>query len=405
MADPILSLALILLAAEAGGFITGRLGLTRVVGQIGAGLILGPTLLGVVGEGATIQVLSGIGALCILAVAGLETDLRQLRSVGRPALLAAMGGVAIPMLSAALVVRAVGYSAETALFCGAILTATSVGITAAALRELGYLNGAVGSTILAAAVIDDVLGLAILGFVTAETSGSGSPLLALVAMIAVLGGAFVVGRLGRSYLVRVLGRLHVHGGGLAAMLGVVLATAWLFQAVGGLAGITGAYVAGLLVAGSPMADGLRERLVHAGEAILVPIFFVAVGLSTDLRAVPAVLPLAIALLVIAVAGKLLGSGLAAWAGGLSGRSALGVGIGMIARGEVALVSLAIARTAGAVDTGLYGALVLVILATTILTPIGLAIWTRHPSLRTIVEEAVPSGSIQAVPAGVRMDVE
>jgi Kef-type K+ transport system membrane component KefB len=375
MADPLLALALILLAAELGGFVSGRLGLTRVVGQIVAGLVLGPSVFGVIGADRTIELLAGVGALCLLAIAGLETDVRQLRSVGRPALLAAIGGVAVPMVAGALAVRALGYSPQTALFVGAILTATSVGVTAAALRELGQCNGPVGATILAAAVIDDVLGLVVLGVVSAQATGS-SPFLSMVAMALVLGVAVVAWRLGRVHVVNSLERLHVHGGGLAAMLGMVLAAAWAFQALGGLAGITGAYGAGLLVADSPLAERMRERLVHAGEAILVPLFFVSVGLSTDIRAVPAVLGVGLLLLAVAVAGKLVGCGLLARMGGLDGRSSIGVGVGMIARGEVALVALAIARSTGAIDAGLFAALVLVILVTTVATPLGLALWAR-----------------------------
>ena len=389
MADPLFSLALILLAAEAGGFVSGRLGLTRIVGQIAAGLVIGPSMFGLVAPGATIDLLSGIGALCILAIAGLETDLRTIRSVGRPALLAAMGGVAIPMVTGVFVVQGLGYDLRAALFCGAILTATSVGVTAAALRELGRLDSRVGSTILAAAVIDDVLGLMVLAIVSAETGGPRSPIVAIGAMALVLGAAVIALRIGRAPIARTLEHLHIHGGGLAAMLGLVLLVAWVFQAIGGLAGISGAYAAGLLVAGSPLAEKFRDRLVHAGEAILVPMFFVGVGLSTDVRAVPAVLPVAILLLVVAVLGKLVGSGLMAWLGGLDRRSSAGVGIGMIARGEVALVALALARSTGALDDAMFAALVLVILATTVLTPIGLSAWAGRIELRGIVRGTLP----------------
>lgn len=400
MEDVLLPLALILLASEAGGFLTGRLGLTRVAGQIGAGLVLGPSLLGVVTDGPTIRVLSGVGALCILAVAGLETDLRQLRSVGRPAMLAALGGVAVPMIGGSAIVHAFGYDARTSLFCGAVLTATSVGITAAALRELGRLGGPVGATILAAAVIDDVLGLAVLSLVVAETGDGGSPIWAITAMLVVLGGAAIGGRLVRDHLVTALDRLHVRGGGLAAMLGLAFATAWLFQSVGGLAGITGAYAAGVVVAGSPVAERLRGRLVHAGEALCVPVFFVAIGLSADVRTVATVAPAALALLAVAVAGKLVGSGLGARLGGLDRSDSVGVGIGMVARGEVALVAATIGRSVGAIDAGLYSALVLVALATTVLTPTGLALWAARPKLRGLVGEPVVTS---VAPAFGRVD--
>lgn len=386
----LLPLALILLAAELGAFVSDRLGVTRVAGQIAAGLVIGPSLLGLVSDGETIRVLAGVGALCILAVAGLETDLVALRGVGRPAVLTALGGVILPFAGGALVVHWLGYDLRAALFCGAILTATSVGISAAALRELGLVRSRTGSTILGAAVLDDILGLVVLGLVVAESgSGTGAgtnPLRQLGAMAVVLTAAGLGFWLLRGHLVTILHQLHLRGGGGAALLGLALVLAWAFQAVGGLAGITGAYLAGVAVAGSHVADGLRNRLMHAGETLFVPVFLVAIGLSADLHAIPAVAPAAFALLAMAVLGKLVGAGLGARLGGLGGHSSLGVGIGMIARGEVALVAAAIGRTSGAIDAGLYSAVVLVALGTTVLTPVLLAVWASRPSLAGLVPD-------------------
>ena len=384
----LLPLALILLAAELGAFVSDRLGVTRVAGQIGAGLLIGPSVFGLVGDGETIRLLAGVGALCILAVAGLETDLVALRSVGRPAALTALGGVILPFAGGALVLHWLGYDLRAALFCGAILTATSVGISAAALGELHLLRSRTGSTILGAAVLDDILGLVVLGLVVAESgSGAGAdPLRQLGAMAIVLTAAGLGFWLLRGHLVTILHQLHLRGGGGAALLGLVLVLAWAFQAVGGLAGITGAYLAGLAVAGSHVADGLRNRLTQAGETLFVPVFLVAIGLSADLHALPLVAPAALALLAVAVLGKLIGAGLGARLGGLGGHSSLGVGIGMIARGEVALVAAAIGRTSGAIDAGLYAAVVLVALGTTVLTPVLLAVWSSRPSLAGLVPD-------------------
>ncbi len=401
----LLPLALILIAAELGALVSERLGMTRVAGQIAAGLIVGPSVLGLVQDETVFQTLAGVGALCILAIAGLETDLVAMRSVGRPAILTAIGGVILPFVGGAVLVHALGYDLRASLFCGAILTATSVGISAAALRELNLGQSRTGSTIMGAAIIDDVLGLMVLGLVVAETGTGSAPLQQFGAMTAVLVGAGVGIWLFRSRLVAVLHHLHLRGGGPAAMLGGVLLLAWVFQSLGGLAGITGAYVAGVAIAGSHVAGGLRDRLVHAGEALFVPVFLVTIGLSADLRTVPAVAPVTIALLVVAILGKLIGGGIGARVGGLGGHASLGVGIGMIARGEVALVAATLGLSSGAIDSGLYSAVVVVALATTIVTPIALSLWARRPTLAGLVPDAGSGLPIGRMPALQRADPE
>lgn len=412
MSDVLLPLALILVAAEAGGLLTERLGLTRVPGQITAGLVIGPSVLGLVTDGSIIQFLAAVGALCILAIAGLETDLVAMRSVGRPAVLAAVGGVILPLVGGAAVASAFGYDVRAALFCGAILTATSVGISAATLRELGLFGSRAGSTIMGAAVIDDVLGLVVLGLVVAETGSGVAPVRQFGAMALVLatagGGAWLL----RGRIVGLLQHLHLRGGGGPTLLAAILALAWLFQAVGGLAGITGAYITGVAIAGSPVAERLRDRLVHAGEMLFVPVFLVAIGLSADLRTISAAGSVAAALFAVAVIAKLLGSGLGAHLGGLGGHGSLGVGIGMIARGEVALVAATLGRTSGAIDDALYTALVVVALGSTIVTPILLGAWARRPSRGgvTIDGAAPPMPSLTKVRGAVlpilsRIDAE
>ena len=173
-----------------------------------------------------------------------------------------------------------------------------------------------------------------------------------------------------------LAHLHGRGGGLAATVGIVLAAAYAMQTFGGLAGITGAYVAGLALARSPVAPQVREGMVRAGEAFCVPVFFVAIGLAADLRTVGPVFPLAVALLIVAVLGKLIGSGAGAAIAGLGAREANLVGIGMIARGEVALVAATLGIRSGAIDGSIYSVIVLVTVGTTIIAPIGIAAWCR-----------------------------
>jgi Kef-type K+ transport system membrane component KefB len=377
MNDVLPVLVLVLAGAELGALLASMIKLPRAVGQIVAGLVLGPSVLGLVAPSPIVTTLAEIGALCVLAVAGLETNRVLMRRVGTAALLAAFGGVVIPFVGGLAVALATGADLRAALFVGAILTATSVGITAAVLGELGLLRSRAGMVILGAAVIDDVIGLVVLALVVAASSaGEASPLAAIVPMALTLIVAGLAVRVLGSRIAAAIGHLHLRGGGSAATVALVLAAAWAFQALGGLAGITGAYLAGFALAGTPVAPAIRDRLTHAGESFCVPVFFVAIGMAADLRTVGPVLPLALALLAVAVLGKLIGSGLGARLGGLDGRSSVLVGTGMIARGEVALVAATLGLQSGAIGSGLYAAVVLIALATTVITPVGLAVWAR-----------------------------
>jgi Kef-type K+ transport system membrane component KefB len=396
MNDILLTLALVLAGAEIGAVLASSVRLPRAVGQIAAGLILGPSLLGVVSATPIVTSLAEIGALCILAIAGLETNRILMRRVGRAALLAAFGGVLLPFIGGMLVASATGSDLRAALFVGAILTATSVGITAAVLGELGLLRSQAGMVVLGAAVIDDVIGLVVLALVVAASgAGASSPLLTVIPMAVTLAASALAIKLLGTRAATLIGHLHLRGGGSAAAVALILAAAWAFQALGGLAGITGAYLAGFALAESPVAPSVRDRLTHAGESFCVPVFFVAIGLAADLRTVGPVLPLALALLVVAVVGKLIGSGFGARLGGLDGRSSVLVGTGMIARGEVALVAASLGLQSGAIGPGLYAAVVLIALATTVITPIGLTLWahwaTRQPESRPMVAFAAGPG--------------
>ncbi len=376
MNDLIPTLAIILLAAEGGALLAHYLGLPRVVGQIGAGIVLGPSVSSLVLDNGTVEGIAELGALAILGIAGLETNLAAMREVGRAALLAACGGVVVPFAAGAGISLAAGLDLTEAVFIGAILTATSVGITAATLQELGLMNTRAAMTILGAAVIDDVLGLIVLGLVVSETA-AGSNVLATVAPMGItIIAVWVVLRWMPRHLDRAMTVLHGRGGGLAAVVGLVLAAGWAVQTWGGLAGITGAYVAGLALAGSPVAPQVRDGLIRGGEAFCVPVFFVAIGLAADVRTIGPVLPLALAILVVAVLSKLLGSAVGAAMAGMSRRESSLVGIGMIARGEVALVAATVGLRAGAIDAGVYAAVVLMSLATTVIAPIGIGAWSR-----------------------------
>jgi len=168
--------------------------------------------------------------------------------------------------------------------------------------------------------------------------------------------------------------------------------AWVFQQWGGLAAITGAYVAGVAVAGSHVADGLRDRLVHAGEAFCVPVFLVAIGLSVNLQASGDVLIPTVLLFGLAVVGKVIGCGLGARLGGLEPDASVGVGIGMIARGEVALVAASLGLSSGVLDQRLYAACVVMALGTTVVTPILLAVWASRSRIAALAANGMAAAA-------------
>ena len=375
MTDLLLPLAIVLIAAEIGAAAAHALRLPRVVGQIGAGIVLGPSLLGIVSDGPQVAMLAGLGALAILATAGLETNVEAMRRVGPAALLAAVGGVILPIVGGTGVALAFGLDMRASLFCGAILAATSVGITAATFESLGLLAGSAGLTILAAAVIDDVLGLAVLALVVADTTEGSSPVGVIVPMILTIGLAALAlrylpprqaprhprpaARPGRR-------RRSCRDARVRAPRGLALRTILR----------SGRHHRrlrrGIALAGSPLAERLKDGLARGGEALVVPVFFASIGLAADLRTVPPVLPFALALLAVACVGKLVGSGTGLPAGWLDGRDSVLVGIGMIGRGEVALVAATLGLRSGAIDAGVYSAVVLLALATTIIAPLGIA---------------------------------
>lgn len=361
-------LAAILIGAKLAGRLSQRLGLPAVFGELLLGLALGPSLFGLIQPSEPLALLAEIGVILLMFRAGLETDLVQMRQVGLAATFIALGGVLLPFGGGFLLARAFGLAVLPALFVGAVLTATSVSISAEVLRELGQLRSRAGAAILGAAVIDDVLGVVVLSLVLG-LAGEGDPLLAIGKMALFFPLAWLVGDKLLPWLVR----LEHHAGGreavLAIALGIVLLYAWAAETLGSVAAITGAYLLGIVVA----RHTDEEHVIHRGSAALgyafvVPVFFVNIGLSANATTLSAAPLFTLLLLLLALLGKVLGCGLGALAGRFSGREALQVGVGMIARGEVALVMVAAGRAAGLVDDTLFSATIVMTLVTTLVTP-------------------------------------
>jgi Kef-type K+ transport system membrane component KefB len=317
-------------------------------------------------------------------IVGLEVNVRELASVGKVAGIAGFAGAIAPVLLGLPLVLLFGYGWQEGLFAGVTLAATSVSISAQVLLELGVLRTKVGNALLATALIDDVLAILLVSLAVAVAGGDGTSsvdagalLAIIVRMAAYIGGAFVLAWFVLPRALHWLDRMpsvkQSYGIPAIALL-LALLFGWAAEALGGVAAITGAFIAG--VGFSRAKEDLRHEIEHAASSIayafLVPIFFIHVGLETDLSAFPlSALPLAILLLAVGLVSKVGGCGLGARLGGFTNRESLQLGVCMISRGEVGLIIATLGLSAGVfhAEQPLFASLFLVILLTTVVTPI------------------------------------
>lgn len=389
-------LALILVAVKVAGHLSVRLGQPSIFGKLLVGLILGPALLHWLEPTPVILELAEVGVILLMFLAGLETDVDDFVRAAGPATLVALGGVALPFAGGVLVAQAFGYNLLHGLFIGALLTATSVSISVQTLRELGRLRSREGVTILAAAVLDDILGLVVLSLVLAlataggEAAGAGAAGVGVLLVRVVL--FFLFALLAGRYLlhpaVHLAARLRVSHPVLTVGVAGALGFAYAAEAFG-LAGIVGAYLAGLLLGRTVERVALLEGVEHLGFTFLVPVFFASIGLHADLRAFSGSFVAFTAILtLVAVISKVAGCGLGALAARYPSRAALAVGSGMVARGEVGLITATIGLRRELIDAQVFTAMVVVVLVTTLATP---------PLLKLVTARALEGAPAVPVP--------
>lgn len=386
--DLAIALAIIIAAAKLGGYISVRLKQPAVLGELLVGLILGPSLLDFLHWGIfeydaeftyeflvlEINQLAEIGVLLLMFIAGLDLHLSDLARSGKVALLAGVLGVVFPMVMGYGTGVFYSFGLEEALFIGLVLSATSVSISAQTLLELGKLRTRVGISMLGAAVFDDILVVLGLSVFFALAAGGGAGLGGIVIIILrmilylvlALGfGFFVLPRLTSR-----IERLPVSRGLLAFVVVVILLYAWLAEVIGLVAPITGAFIAGLLFARSPLRDRIEQDISTIAYGIFVPIFFVSVGLAANLRELTiGTAGLFAVMTIVAIVSKILGAGLGARMAGMTNRESLQMGVGMMSRGEVGLIVANQGIAAGLIGVDVFSAIVGVVLVTTLLTPI------------------------------------
>jgi len=352
---------------------------------------------------AIVRDLAGVGVILLMFVAGLETDLAEMRRVGKVAFWAAFGGVALPMAGGIAIALLFGLPLYwEAIFIGTVLTATSVSISAQTLMELGALRSREGATILGAAVIDDVMGIIVLSFVVAFARASsggtdvGAVALVVVKMAAYFVIAIAAGRL-ITPLLRWVSRLPVTQAALSGALVIVFVYAWAAEYGGGVAAITGAYVAGVLIGQTPFKQQIDAGVHPLTYSIFVPLFFIGIGLQANGRELGESVAFTAALVAVAIAAKALGCGIFSRVFGFSTAESIRVGVGMISRGEVGLIVAGYGLANGLIGQPVFSASVIMVLVTTMVTP-PLLRWTfpRRPFTGdAVVEEAIghpPRGS-------------
>lgn len=377
----LLILAIILLSTKLLGIASQKVHMPAVVGALVAGIILGPSGIGILEINPFIEQTAEIGVIILMFLAGLDTDLEELKKTGLASAVIAIIGVILPLIGGFLVHRYFFYSSSItnsellkSIFVGVILTATSVSITVETLREMGKLKGRMGTAILGAAIIDDIIGVIILTLVTSFNDPSANPVLVIGKVLSFFVFIAVAGFIAFNifkYLEkssREIRRLPIYGFSFALIF------AFCAEHFFGVADITGAYFAGVILCTFGFKEYIVKKINVTSYMIFSPIFFASIGIKTDLAGfTPTIAVFTVLLLLVAILTKIIGCSIGARLFKFSKREAFAIGIGMVSRGEVALIMAQKGFDSGLLDAGLFPAIVTVVIITTLLTPILLKI--------------------------------
>lgn len=382
----LLDLALILLSTKLLGLFTQKFQMPQVVGALLAGLLLGPAALNILSETGFLSQLSELGVIVLMFTAGIGTDIQELKHSGKAGFWVALSGVIVPLVMGTALAWGAnrmgllsGGSFLEDVFVGTILTATSVSITVETLKELGKLDTKVGNTILAAALIDDVLGMLALTLVASFAGGDDSVALVLVKIVLffvfVLVVAFVAQRVFRWMIARRNG-INLRRYPVLAFV-LCLLMAYCAEEFFGVADITGAYAAGLIISGTPKAKYIESKFEPVSYVLLSPVFFASIGINVDVSGVSgSVWLFSGLLLLVSIISKLVGCGVGAKACGFDRRESMQVGVGMVCRGEVALIVANRGLALGVLTGTMMTPVIITVIGGTILTPIFLKLMFR-----------------------------
>lgn len=370
-------LAIIIVFAKTLGILARKIKAPQVVGEIIAGLIIGPGVLGLVTGSPFLSQMAEIGVILLMFCAGLETDLNELIRTGPIAFLVACMGVLIPLVSGTLLYSAFygfsGFGTEKfyrGLFIGVILTATSVSITVQTLRELGHLKGRLGTLILSSAIIDDIIGIIVLTIVVGFKSENAKPSRVLINTLLFFIFAAVVGVIA-YYFFKKIDEKYKHRRRIPILgLALCMIMAFLAEHWFGIADITGAYVAGIILCNLKDSNYIVQKMDISSYMLFGPIFFASIGLKTEFDGfTTSLLLFSICFVLVGLISKIIGCGLTARIFKFSGKDSFKIGVGMMTRGEVALIVARKGLDVGLLDGKFFTSVILLIMVSSIVTPI------------------------------------
>lgn len=370
----LLDIAIILAVTKTLSLFSKKINLPAVVGSLLAGIILGPVLLNIIQPSETITNLAELGVIVLMFEAGLETDLKELKKSGLAAFVIALLGVLVPLMIGAVMMYVYDKNVMQAIFGGTILTATSVSITVDTLQEMGKLKGRAGTAILGAAIIDDILGILLLSLITSiGGSGSlhlGSILFVLLKMAAFFVLALVSGCLIYRFFQWLLPKNEERKRRIPVFAFAYCLILAYISELFGIADITGAYLAGVVLCSLSQSDYIHSKVEVVSYMLITPLFFASIGLKVNVDGMTKdIILFTIIISIAAVLTKILGCGLGAKIMHYTNKEALQIGMGMVCRGEVALIVANKGMKANLMDEKFFSPMVIMVVVTTLVTPI------------------------------------
>ena len=363
----LLHLAIILIVAKYISALSLKFKMPPVLGMIIVGIILGPSGIDIVKTDIVIKWLAKLGVIMLLFSAGIETDIEQMKSQGRISLLTASGGVLIPFALGIGTSLFFGKDIFSSTLIGTVLTATSVSVTVMTLIDLKKLHSPEGTSILGAAILDDVIGILLLTFVFGLHGEGKNITLSIAKILTYFAAAFAFGFFLFKPILRFTKKLNVEAGVLAVALALCFFFAWAAEKAG-IAEITGAYIAGLFIGQTRHKRTVREGIDTLGQSFFIAMFFINIGLETHLENISGNPLFIILVIIFAVSGKTFGAGIGAKIGGFTWLQSIRTGVGMIPRGEVALIISSMALTRGIFTQTEFSTTVLLVVISAIITP-------------------------------------
>ena len=378
----LLDLALILLSTKLLSLVTKRFKLPQVVGALLAGLILGPAVFNIIHETDFIKQLAEVGVIVLLFNAGLESNLSEFKKSGKTSFIVAVMGVMIPLIGGTILAYCINHGkVENVsvfvqnIFIGSVLTATSVSITVETLRELGKVSTSVGNIIVGAAIIDDVLGMLVLTIITSLAGSSVSVIKVIVKIVGFFIFSIIVGIITYKLFNKWVDKYDIDKRRFVIVSFVIcLLLSFSAEEFFGVADITGAYIAGLVLSSNRETIYITKRFETLSYILLSPVFFASVGLNVKLPDLNGkIVIITIALIVVAILTKIIGCGLGAKLCGYNNMESIQIGSGMVTRGEVTLIIASKGLALGLMSSYFLTPVILMVVFTSIFTPILLKI--------------------------------